>query len=234
MPHVIVGPWGHVPTPSATSRAAKAVSNSAVTPAAATFPVASSSAQYSGGILSRCHHLETCVAVVPGNSAAMASREFPHSSMTARNEVKSDMDCVIGQSVLKRKAFLSLDCRRLLGQTVPMSPPDEKDQYRLEFIDRVRRARASTGKKQWEIALAMGLEQDDYKHFEQQDTKSKKGRVIPHYLIPRFCFACQVDPMWLLSGHGKMKGLPRPELVEAVEAPPARAKARKARAKRTA
>ncbi len=121
-----------------------------------------------------------------------------------------------------------------LGQNVRMTAPDEKDQYRLEFIDRVRQARASTGKKQWQIALAMGLEQDEYKHFEQPDTKSKKGRVIPHYLIPRFCYACNVDPMWLLSGHGRMKGMPGPELVEAAQPPKPAARPRRRRATRAA
>lgn len=91
-----------------------------------------------------------------------------------------------------------------------MPDQDQKQQYRLEFIDRVRSARESTGKKQWEIALAMGVEQDEYKHWEQLGAK---GRVIPTHLIARFCFACHVDPAWLLTGHGRMKGSPAPELA---------------------
>lgn len=91
-----------------------------------------------------------------------------------------------------------------------MADQDEKQQYRLEFIDRVRQARVSTGKKQWEIAVAMGVEQDEYKHWEQL---GPKGRVIPTHLIARFCFACHVDPVWLLTGHGRMKGSPTPELA---------------------
>jgi len=87
-----------------------------------------------------------------------------------------------------------------------MTETDEKDAYRLEFIDRVRRARSSTGKKQWEIAHAMGVEQDEYKHWESK-------RLMPHHLIARFCFACQIDPTWLLTGHGRMKGAPAPEPV---------------------
>jgi hypothetical protein len=109
-----------------------------------------------------------------------------------------------------------------------MSGMDEKDIYRLEFIRRVRSARASTGKKQWEIALAMGIKQDEYKFFEQT---SEKGRLIPQHLIARFCLACHVDSMWLLSGHGRMKGTPTPELVhdEPIPVP----KSRKSRDKRS-
>jgi len=97
-----------------------------------------------------------------------------------------------------------------------MTERDEKDSYKQGFIDRVRLARGSTGKKQWEIALAMGIEQDEYKHWEQTGAK---GRLMPHHLMARFCFVCQVDPVWFLTGHGKMKGSPHPELVAAVQQP---------------
>ncbi len=110
-----------------------------------------------------------------------------------------------------------------------MADSDEKDQYKHDFIERVRAARASTGKKQWEIALAMGVEQDEYKHWEQQ---GKSGRLIPTHLIARFCFAAHVEPVWLLTGHGKMKGSPVPELVQPVERPVAAPK--RARSKRVA
>lgn len=105
-----------------------------------------------------------------------------------------------------------------------MADSDEKDQFRQEFIGRVRRARSSTGKKQWEIALAMGVEQDEYKHWESK-------RLMPHHLIARFSFSCQVDPIWLLTGHGKMKGSPRPELAAAIEETPTRAQPKRTRAK---
>lgn len=108
-----------------------------------------------------------------------------------------------------------------------MAEHDEKQQYKHEFVDRVRQARESTGKKQWEIALAMGVEQDEYKHWEQIGVK---GRVIPTHLIARFCFACHVEPVWLLTGHGRMKGSPIPELAHeepvVVRAKPAAAKKR--------
>lgn len=107
-----------------------------------------------------------------------------------------------------------------------MAESDEKEQYKQDFIGRVRDARASTGKKQWEIALGMGVEQDEYKHWEQT---GKKGRLMPHHLIARFSFVTHVDPVWLLTGHGKMKGSPRPEPVEPAEraAPVSRPKRQK-------
>lgn len=108
-----------------------------------------------------------------------------------------------------------------------MADSDEKEHFKQEFIDRVRRARGSTGKKQWEIAHAMGVEQDEYKHWESK-------RLMPHHLIARFSFSCQVDPVWLLTGHGKMKGSPRPELAAATEPAAPRAQPKRTRARRTA
>lgn len=103
-----------------------------------------------------------------------------------------------------------MDAEKRLGQTVRMADSEGKQHYKQEFIERVRHARASTGKKQWEIALAMGVEQVEYKHWEQT---GPKGRLIPTHLIARFCFACHVEPTWLLTGHGRMKGSPVPELI---------------------
>lgn len=88
-----------------------------------------------------------------------------------------------------------------------MAGTDEKEAYKLEFIERVRRARASTGQTQLKIAAAIGVEQDDYKHWESK-------RLIPHHLIWRFCFACGVDPIWLITGHGRMKQIPPTEPPE--------------------
>lgn len=124
-----------------------------------------------------------------------------------------------------------MDREKSLGQTVRMVGEDEKERYRIDFIQRVRQGRASTGQKQWQIALAMGLEQDEYKHFE---STGSRGRVIPHHLMARFCYACQVDPVWLLTGHGKMKGTPAPQPMEPAEQAPVPRKAKKSRAKRVA
>lgn len=112
-----------------------------------------------------------------------------------------------------------------------MPDSDEKETFKQEFIARVRDARASTGKKQWEIALALGVEQDEYKHWE---TKGQKGRLMPHHLIARFSFVTHVDPIWLLTGHGKMKGTPLPALAAAQDRPAPVARPKRTRARRSA
>jgi hypothetical protein len=214
---------------TSTSRAAKRVRRSAVTPASTALDVDSTDDHHSAGMLSLCHHFVTMPAETPisdpmANLAPWASFG-PQSSMTSRNEVISIMPQPLGQLVLKRKAKLSLDDFTALGQNVPMTEADDKETYRTDFIDRVRRARGSTGKKQWEIALSMGVEQDEYKHWESK-------RLMPHHLIARFCFACHVDPVWMLTGHGRMKGTPSPELVHAASETPSKTK--RARGKRVA
>lgn len=120
------------------------------------------------------------------------------------------MRSVLGQTVLKRKANLSLDGKKTLGHNVPMSESDAKDQYEQEFIARVKAARIATGKKQWQVAELMGIKQDQYKHYE---VTTGKGRVIPHHLIGRFCLVCSIDPNWLITGKGP-KPLQPPHIVE--------------------
>lgn len=112
-----------------------------------------------------------------------------------------------------------------------MAESDEKEAFKQEFIERVRDARGSTGKKQWEIALALGIEQDEYKHWE---VRGRKGRLMPHHLIARFSFVTHVDPIWLLTGHGKMKGTPLPALAASQERPAAAVQPKRARARRSA
>jgi hypothetical protein len=104
-----------------------------------------------------------------------------------------------------------------------MADSDEKAQYELAFIERVKAARGATGKKQWQVAHLMNIKQDQYKHYET-------GRVIPHHLIGRFCLICNIDPNWLLTGMGT-KPLPPLHPVETEQAPvpkASRAKRRKA------
>lgn len=209
---------------TAGSRAAKVVRSSAVTPAPTARSVRSTSDQYSGGMLSRCHHFDIWVAVVPGNSAAIASREFPHSSMIERNEVKSVMTTLIGQMVLKYKALPSLDCGLSLGHTVPMAESDTEDQFKQEFTGRVKAARASLGWKQWQMADALGMPQDKYKQYEGRS-------LLPHHLIGRFCLVTHIDPEWLMTGRGKK---PMKPLAAVAGEPQPTAKPRRARATRAA
>src|SRR5882757_2781253 len=79
---------------SAGSRAAKAVSSSAVTPFSDAFVVANTADHHSEGMLSRFSHLRTAQGPAP-TSEAMASRESQR-SMIERNEVKSDMSESMG------------------------------------------------------------------------------------------------------------------------------------------
>ena len=88
---------------------------------------------------------------------------------------------------------------------------DSKAQYEQEFIARAKAARLATGKKQWQVAELMGIQQAQYKHYEV-------GRVIPHHLIGRFCLICNIDPNWLLTGKGA-KPLPPLQPVETDRAP---------------
>ncbi len=181
---------------SQTSRAASLVKISEVTPADLARSVLSSADQYSAGILSLWCHLETCVAETWGNSAAKAKRDSPHSSMIARNEVKSVMTASIGQSVLKSKAMPSLDCGSGLGHNVQMADSDTELQFKQEFTGRIKTARVSLGWKQWQMAEALGMPQDKYKQYEGRS-------LLPHHLIGRFCLVTHVDPEWLLTGRGE-------------------------------
>lgn len=195
---------------SAVSRAANEVSISAVNSASAAVEVASKAAHHSAGTISRCHHLETVQAPAPGMSAANASREG-HSSMIFLNEDKSDMSRLLGRSVLNCKDILALDGENRLGHTVPMTETDSEHQYKQEFIQRVKSARIATGMKQWQVAELLNIPQDKYKHYEV-------GRLVPHYLIGRFCVVCRVDPVWLVTGKGP-KPLRAPHVVASEEAP---------------
>jgi hypothetical protein len=185
---------------SKNSRAAKVVNRSADTLAVRARSVESSATQYSAGILSLCHHLETCVAETFGSSAAKASRDLPQSSMMLRNDVRLDIAKTIGHSVLKRKATPSLDTSQPLGQNVPMVRSKKKvlSDYELQFLARTFAARNVTGKTQAKFAdlLQKGMEQDFYKQYE---TRS----MLPHELIDRFLELTGVDPIWLFGGRGK-------------------------------
>ena len=104
-----------------------------------------------------------------------------------------------------------------------MAESDEKEQYKEEFIARVRDVRISTGKKQWQVAHLMGIKQDEYKHYEV-------GRLLPHHLIGRFCLITNVNPIWLLTGEGP-KVLQPIQLLEPLEDPaPRRKRAKRSKA----
>jgi ribosome-binding protein aMBF1 (putative translation factor) len=174
------------------SRAANSTNTDGETPADLALSVAKIEDHKLDGMLSRCHHLET-VSARARTSKAMASREG-HSSITSRKDRKSGMPAVIGPFVLKRKDKVALDGIYRLGHNVRM-PDDSEDQFKQEFIERVKAARIATGKKQWQVAELLNVPQDHYKHWE-------KTRLMPHHLVGRFCIVTNVDPNWLMTGRG--------------------------------
>lgn len=187
----------------ASSRAASFVSLSEVTPAPLARLVERTAAHRAAGMLSRCHHLET--AADPAEmSDASASLEGQR-SITSRKDRISVIRRNLGPIVLKRKDVLALDRKKFLGHDGRMAD-SEKEAFDQQFIGRVAAARVATGLKQWQVADALGVPQDHYKHWE-------KTRVMPHHLIGRFCVICRVDPNWLLTGSGQ-KPLKAPHLVE--------------------
>jgi hypothetical protein len=179
---------------SATSRAARAVKNSAVKPASAARDVANTADHQSAGILLRWPHLVTAVTGAP-TSEAIASREG-QSPMIERNEVKSVMTSSIGQVVLNCKADLSLDCDLPLGQNVPMAKKVLTD-FECRFLARTYAARKLKFETQEEFAplLKEGMKQDAYKQYEARN-------ILPTELIERFVKLTGVSLDWLIAGRG--------------------------------
>ena len=178
----------------ASLREAKATSVSEVTPPSRAFSVERIADHFSAGMRPRWRHFKTAGTLAP-TSVANASGEG-HKPITSLKERKLAMDDVLGHSVLKRKAILSLDGKKSLGHNVRMAESDVKAQYAQEFIARVKAARLAAGKKQWQVAELMNIKQDEYKHFEA-------GRTMPHHLIGRFCLICNIDSNWLITGTGQ-------------------------------
>jgi hypothetical protein len=104
-----------------------------------------------------------------------------------------------------------------------MSGTAVKHAYNERFIARTVEAREHVGAAQHEVARALHIPQDQYKHFEID-------RPLSQYLITDFCNFCRVNVAWFLSGEGRMplKQAPAPA------SEPAKAPRRRARAKRAA
>jgi hypothetical protein len=191
---------------SATSRAAKAVKISAVTPAPTARSVPSTADHHSAGRRSRCHHLDTAVAGAPV-SAAKASREG-QSSMIDRKEANSVMPMLLGQLVPKRKAIVSADCAQLSGHTVLMEEEDEKQaesQWREEFRQRLITARGS--RTQAVMAELLGIRTNTYGKYE-----GGRKSMMPVRLLPRFAKICGISLEELIEGpkDSAAKAIPKP------------------------
>lgn len=191
----------HARAPSATSRAAKRVSRSAVTPAAEDFSVINIADHHSAGTLSRCHHLETAGAPAP-RSAAIASREG-QSSMIDRNEAKSDMPKLLRPIVLKRKDNLSADVGIIRGHNVLMN---DRTSIKEQFLARTAHARETARFSQEEMAEKLGIAQSLYSKYEIRTP-------LPHDLMLAFCALCDVTPGWMYTAivpaRVKVKRAPR-------------------------
>ena len=79
------------------------------------------------------------------------------------------------------------------------------------------------GWKQWQMAEALGMPQDKYKQYEGRS-------LLPHHLVRRFCLIARVDLEWLMTGQGKMRMAPLPDMVPDIK-PAAPVKATRAKRK---
>ncbi len=200
------------PRTSSGDRAAQSVIIWADTPAWPARSVAKIGDHQSAGMLLRCHHFETAHTPAP-SSDAMLSRDG-QSSITARNEVNSDMAAILGPIVLKGKDILSCDCEHPLSHNADMERMSETEE-RLAFVRRVRTARMARFDTQKPMITILGLDQGTYKQYETRTP-------LPHRFIPKFCAATGVEIDWLLTGEGE-----GPRALEPMPVP------RKPRTKRT-
>lgn len=204
MQNVVPFPVAHTQA-LGTSRAAKAMSLSEVTPDSRARSVDKIADHLSAGMLSRCHHLETAGARA-AISDAKASFEG-HSSITSlKDRISKVMTLRLGQLVLRRKDKVALDGEKFLGHTVRMTENETEAQFKQAFTERVKAARVATGLKQWQVADLLGIPQDKYKQYEGRS-------LLPHALVGRFCTICRVNPEWLFTGMGQ-KPLKAPHIVD--------------------
>lgn len=103
-----------------------------------------------------------------------------------------------------------------------MAESETETQYKQSFMKRVAQARVALGWKQWQMAEALGMPQDKYKQYE---TRS----LLPHHLIRRFCLIARVDLEWMMTGQGKMKPAPLPEIEPDIQPSPRPARKTKRR-----
>jgi hypothetical protein len=188
---------------STTSRAAKRVRRSAETPAVLALSVDKTAAHHSDGMLSRFSHLRTAQGPAP-TSAAIASLDSQR-SMIERNEVKSGMDSIMGQSVPKIKAIVSHDYEPSVGQYVQMAEPDD-DVAESEWRDGFRaRLKAARGKRtQEDMAELLCISRDAYSKYE-----GSRASAMPIRLLPRFAKICGVDLLELIQGPRAEKQAPK-------------------------
>ena len=201
------------------ARAASAVIIEAVVPAWRATAVANTADHHSAGILSRCHHLLTAEALAP-MSEAMASFEDQR-SITARNEVGSNIESCLGQIVLECKDNSSHDCELPTIDTCDMAKPKVATEFIEGFQARTAQARDATGRSQTKMANLLSTDQGTYKNWESRD-----GSVMPHEYIVLFCELCSVSIHWLFTNEGEgPKRADTPSATEKRTGKPAKGKA---------
>jgi plasmid maintenance system antidote protein VapI len=179
-------------------RAAKPASTSAVKPLSLARSVAKTEAHHSAGILFRRNHLITAQLPAP-KSDAIASREG-QSSITDRNEVKSDMTVIMGLIVPQCKAKMSHDYSVSAGHYVPMTEDDEKiaeSAWRDAFIERLKKVKGS--RSQADMADLLDITRDRWNKI------INRGDAVPTRLLPRLAKIGAVSLEWLIEGDKAVK-----------------------------
>jgi len=77
-----------------------------------------------------------------------------------------------------------------------MADSDQENEYKQSFMGRVAEARVARGWKQWQMAEALGIPQDQYKQYEGRS-------MMPHRYIWPFCMYANVSFEWLMTGKGR-------------------------------
>lgn len=198
MAQIIQFPRDHTRASERRDLSARSISKSAVTPAADAGSALRIGFHQSAGMLSRCHHLDTCSPVALMSSAQ--DFRVGHSSITERNERGLEgafgMTPFLGQSVLKIKAKMSGDPAPDFRDNLSMSERMTETEEKAAFIARTRAARLARFPDQKPICTILGLEQGTYKQYETRTP-------LPHRHIPKFVAATGVSYEWLLEGEGE-------------------------------
>lgn len=160
--------------PAASRRSeAKRANSSAVSPASEARGVDRIVDQTSGGMLSRCHHFETCGGVAP--SSAAQDVRVGQRSMTSRNEF---MPRNMGQIVPAVKDHSSQDCEQRAGHNVSMTTEDTEAAFLAAFKQRLIQIQGR--RTDAEMAELLEIPTDRYKKY-----KNRPKSEFPLYLLSK-------------------------------------------------
>lgn len=156
-------------------------SMSSVTPASRASGAEIIRLHHIGGMLSRCHHLDTVCVRAP-SSAAIAS-QVGHNEITSR---KDFMPRSIVHNVYSRNPYTSSESRDCnSGQVVlrlpPMGHDISEDDFKEAVFARIKKAREDKGWSQMQMALILQIEHGTYHKYECRT-------IMPLFLMMQFCF----------------------------------------------